>query len=384
MNTSESPRSVWVALIALAISIMMLGGCSAQQEIRHMVVCPATPDDPRHDHGQILPLKDGRLLLVWCEYYAPDPSKRVDVTAQGPGVTDESPCRISGKISADDGQTWGQSFTVQENIGADNVKHPNLLRLLNGDILLCFTVRDSKRHQVTVMFKRSKDDGKTWDQPRPVTTEAGVHLVNADHILRLRDGRIILPTFRSPIYGVGDHYNAYCYYSDDDGETWQQSATCVDLPKRGAEEPAIVELNDGMLLMMMRTSLGKAYRACSKDRGDNWSDPEPTELAAPAAANCLKRLPSGELLFMWNYNYEADHHHQGRRNPLSSAISRDEGQSWQNIKNLVDMRGFDSAYPSVTFWKGKALVTYYHRQEPGPRGTELDLKIVPVEWFLKP
>ena len=349
-----------------------------------MVVCPATPDHSRNDHGQILPLKDGRLLLVWCEYYASDPSKRVDVTADGPSVGDETPCRISGKISADDGQTWGRTFTVQENIGADNVKHPDLLRLANGDILLCFTVRDSKHHQVTVMFKRSSDEGRTWTLPQPLSPDPGVHLINADHISRLRDGRIILPTFWSPRYGVGDHYHAFCYYSDDDAATWQASVQRVDLPKRGAEEPAIVELNDGTLLMMMRTSLGRTYRAWSTDRGQNWSDPEPTELAAPAAANCLKRRPGGELLFIWNHNYEPDHHHSGRRNPLSSAISRDEGRSWQNIKNLVDMPGFDSAYPSVTFWKGKALVTYYHRQEPGRRGTELDLMIVPVEWFVKP
>ena len=42
--------------------------------------------------------------------------------------------------------------------------------------------------------------------------------------------------------------------------SWQQSRQGADLPdSKGAEEPAVVELKDGSLLAMLRTSLRKGY-----------------------------------------------------------------------------------------------------------------------------
>jgi hypothetical protein len=44
-----------------------------------------------------------------------------------------------------------------------------------------------------------------------------------------------------------DQFQAFCYFSDDDGRTWQSSTEQMDLPGRGAEEPSVVELKDGSL-----------------------------------------------------------------------------------------------------------------------------------------
>ena len=37
--------------------------------VHDAIVCPWTPEHPRHDHQLIFPLDDQRLLLVWSEYY---------------------------------------------------------------------------------------------------------------------------------------------------------------------------------------------------------------------------------------------------------------------------------------------------------------------------
>ena len=42
----------------------------------------------------------------------------------------------------------------------------------------------------------------------------------------------------------------------------------MDLPKRGAEEPSIVELQDGSLLAVIRNSLGAVYKSHSDDGGE--------------------------------------------------------------------------------------------------------------------
>ena len=93
-----------------------------------------------------------------------------------------------------------------------------------------------------------------------ISPGTGVYFTNADHILCHSSGRILLPSHAGPIYGKGDHWQAFCLYSDDDGRTWQESTKRVDLPARGAEEPAVIERADGSLLAILRTSLASSTR----------------------------------------------------------------------------------------------------------------------------
>ena len=122
------------------------------------------------------------------------------------------------------------------------------------------------------------------------------------------------------------------------------------------------------------------------------------DLDSPATAKCVKRIPStGDLLLVWNnavsYAYRdngADDRpvkEQGLflapRNPLSCAISRDEGQSWTNVKNIEDHEGYDSAYPSATVLEDEVFVTYYTNLKSGHEFivSEVKLKIFSVDWF---
>ena len=145
----------------------------------------------------------------------------------------------------------------------------------------------------------------------------------------------------------------------------------------------MAELKDGSLLAMMRTTLGKIYRSASKDRGETWSDGEATELPSPSAANCIKRIPeTGDLVFLWNNaTPEALAVPGGRsyhypRNPLTAAISKDEGKTWTNLKDVERREGYISGYPSVSFVDGEALVAYYHSSRSMSRDTDLRLKIL--------
>jgi sialidase-1 len=347
----------------------------AADDVLTIDVVQPTADHPRHDHQLIFPLADGRLLLIWSEYY------RLPATKAGQ-QRDDMPCRIAAKVSEDRGRTWGETYVFQENTGKLNVKHPNLLRLKNGDVLFFFTEWNSMQERI-VKMRCSTDDCKTWSEPVRVSLLAGVNNINNDHVLMLRSGRIVLPAFNSPsVWDAGDHWQAFCYYSDDDARTWQKSENTIDLPKRGAEEPAMVQRRDGSLLCLLRTSLGAVYWAESLDAGRTWSKAESTGLVAPASPPTIKRMPTtGDLLVLWNRNYQPTHHHQGERRPLSAAVSRDDGKTWEAPHDVEKVPAGSAAYSTVFFQDDEALVTYYY-QERGIGGQSgIRLKILPVAWF---
>jgi len=235
-----------------------------------------------------------------------------------------------------------------------------------------------------VFLRRSTDDCKTWSAPRLIFAPTGVSNINNDHVLRLRSGRIVLPVFHSPtVWAKDSHWLAFCLYSDDDGQTWLASERKMDMANRGPEEPSIVELKqDGHLLALLRNSLGKIYQARSLDGGRTWSQPAATSLPAPLSPSLVKRIPTtGDLLLVWNRNYQPGHHHTGERTPLNTAISRDDGETWEKIKVIEHTPGGSAAYAAVTFVGNEALVTYYHQQKGMSSASDVRLKIVPVAWF---
>jgi sialidase-1 len=142
----------------------------------------------------------------------------------------------------------------------------------------------------------------------------------------------------------------------------------------------VVELKDGSLMLWIRTDKRKIYRAYSKDKGETWSTPEPMELDSPLSPQSIKRIPStGDLLLVWNNSPD-------KRFPLTAAISKDDGKTWQHIKNLDEDPAHTYAYTSIEFLKDRALFTYYAGPQQGVRGEgrwSLKLKAAPIDWFYK-
>ena len=67
-------------------------------EMYELTVCPWTAENPRNDHQLIFPMKDGSLMLVWCEYYVRRPSRIFRTPYSEGGFGDNAPCRISAKL----------------------------------------------------------------------------------------------------------------------------------------------------------------------------------------------------------------------------------------------------------------------------------------------
>jgi len=392
MNIKPTSRRDFLASLALssaAAPLLALGDDSKTNSATPLlkpkhdaVICPWTPQHPRHDHQLIFPLDDKRLLLVWSEYYSKNENPQTK-KGQG-GIGDEVACQISSMVSSDRGRTWGERKVLQPNEWRHNVKHPNLVRLSETEILFSYVGWDSAT-QRNAFMRRSTDNGETWGEQFQVS-EPGWYCNNADRALRLSTGRVLLPAHgpyaENYIGGkkyAGGNLHSFIFYSDDGFKTWKRSSDSMTAIGRGCHEPTIVELKDGRLLCLLRNTNQRQYQSFSEDGGDHWTKPVPTTLKSPESPALVKRIPTtGDLLVLWNNVASKSN---WPRIPLTAAISQDEGRTWTNYHNVDNRPNHDAAYPSVTFVGDEALVAYYSRSTKWKRDSEVRLRIYDVEQF---
>lgn len=360
------------ATVAAALAIAINGSAT---EIIESFIAESTPANKRNSEGDIVVLRDGTLLAAWSDFYG--------------GAEDNAAARISATKSIDGGRTWGPRFTLQENIGSNNVMSVSFVRSRSGDILL-FYLRKNSTQDLKAWVRRSTDDGKTWNEPSVVTPEPGYHVMNNARVLQLESGRLLAPiSTTQKVWSKNDNFRTVVYFSDDDSRTWRRGHTELSCPKRGAMEPGLVELKDGRVLQIIRTQTGHIWHSYSNDGGDHWSDATPWNLESPESPATITRIPgTGELLLVWNPNVAWTNpektalgaNHGGPRTPLAAALSRDEGRTWSKPKNIEADPGVTYAYTSITFHDGRALLSYYWFPLK-TSNLSLKFKSIPLEWL---
>lgn len=342
---------------------------SKKSDIFSYLVAPARPHNMRNSEGAILVLKDDRLLLAWTDFFSNDSS-------------DFGEACISSMVSGDQGRTWKHKHTLQPNIGKINVMEANLLRLHSGKILFIFCRKNSVADCMP-MLRISTDAARSFSRPKgiPVDPYPSYTALNNDRVVQLRSGRIMLPVYFVKNVSVDRHILSRVYFSDDEGRSWKGGRTIIDVKQSevGADEPGVVELKDGRLMLWVRTSTGHPYQCYSSDEGETWTRPEPMRVVAPDSPQSIKRIPStGDLLMVWNNS-------SAKRFPLSTAISKNNGHDWQHVKNLDEEAGHTYAYTSITFVGNRVLFTYYAGPPAGkqkqPVAWSLKLKSLPVSWL---
>jgi sialidase-1 len=331
----------------------------------------ATDQHPRYSEGSLMALADGRLLYATTEFI-------------GSG-SDFASARIVAVESADEGRTWGTPRILQENVGQTNVMSVTLRRLasparFDAPIGFFYLVKNSPT-DLRVFLRISMDESAHFGDPILVTDAPGYHVLNNDRVTVLSSGRLIVPVASTEDVGRINHFICSCFLSDDGGRSWRRSRGSVDYAKRGAMEPEVVELDAGRLLMHIRTQLGHIAVSESADGGETWSAAQSWDVRAPESPATLRRIPStGHLLLVWNDTYVAGAGHGGKRTPLTAAVSRDDGRTWSFRRDLETDSSHTFAYTSVTFHRGRALLTYYVREEKSGRISSR-VKSLPIAWF---
>lgn len=311
---------------------------------------PPGQDNPRNSEASFITLKDGRILYLYTHF-------------EGGSTSDHAPAFLAMRSSSDNGRTWTkEDKVVVRNEGAMNIMETHLIRLQGGNIAMIYLVKNSTT-DCRPVIRFSIDEARTWSKPSYIITDKiGYYPGNNDRVIQMKGGRLVLPTSNGGVL---------CYLSDDEGKTWRRnkggpvSGFNAAGKRIVTQEPGVVELKDGRLMMWMRTDQGCQYLSYSEDSGETWSQPEPSTLFSPRSPASIKRLPStGDLLLVWN-----DHTDiplslslhglpQGTRVPLSTAISKDDGKTWQHVKRLEGNPNGWYCYIAIEFSGDTVLLGY--------------------------
>lgn len=221
-------------------------------------------------------------------------------------LSDNRPCgsdigfglvHIKGRISKDNGNTWGEEFYIAKGTGVEaTAEVPLRFDYAFGDAAI---VADCERNEVLVLsvcgktvcgdanynagnpnrvakVKGTLNASNEWEWTDPVeVTEAIYPLFNVttDGVttcslpsLFVGSGRIM----QSRVVKKDQYYRLYAalwtnnqgnrvIYSDDFGETWHILGTVNDRPASGGNEPKCEELPDGTVVLSSRRGNGRFF-----------------------------------------------------------------------------------------------------------------------------
>jgi len=314
--------------------------------MRKIVLLPPGPENPRNSEGDFVQLRDGRLLFVYTHFVG--------------GRSDHAKAYLAGRYSSDGGATWTEEdVTILPNEGGMNIMSVSLLRLADGRIAL-FYLRKDALDDCRPVVRFSTDEAQTWSESTVVIPDAerGYYVLNNSRVVQLGNGRLLAPValHNRPGWEKADWSGEVaCYRSDDAGATWQcsaawQQARSPEGKRFSAQEPAVVELKDGRVMMLVRSNAGVQFLSFSADKGESWSPLAMSNISSPQSPASIKRIPgTGDLLLVWNDHTGVPPERADLRTPFNAAISRDEGQTWINVRTIEDDPDGWYCYTAIAF-----------------------------------
>lgn len=261
-------------------------------------------------------------------------------------------------VSFDNGFTWQRQQLTRGSLAAD-VRSPvsgEYMRVSRGQVI-------RSRGGIDGTWEVRRIEAESCGGPRPVVF--------------IRGGKRVL-------FACSSRQMSGTLYSDDDGLSWRRSNLVGAPPHRpggvhqsarwqnGAVEPTLVELNDGRIWMLMRTSQDTLYESYSSDGGETWQEARPSRFYSTLTMPTLGRLRDSRILLLWNNTtplpeVARDASHKffvgwgaidgswedvfTNRDALHAAISSDGGKTWQGFRELFlneRRNDFDYAVAGMT------------------------------------
>ena len=285
--------------------------------------------------------------------------------------------------STDRGQTWEPQRIIMDMGGdgdekwlADGVGDPAILvdRETNTIFVLATWSHGNRAWNGSgpgtspedtgqLMLVSSSDDGVTWSQPRNLTEEVkdpswSYLLQGPGRGITMGDGTLVFPAqFQlSPDEGRVPHSSVLL--SRDHGATWTVGAAA----KSNTTEAAVVETQDGVLMLNMRDNRGGSRSVyTSSDPSKGWTV-HATSRAALVEPVCMASLihvgrevtgkADGRLIFS-NPNVD-----RGPRRRMALQLSTDFGATWSKRALVLD-DGASAGYSCLTMIDAETVGILY-------------------------
>lgn len=186
-----------------------------------------------------------------------------------------------------------------------------------------------------LMITSSKDDGRSWSEPRNITRQVKQEqwrftLQGPGRGICMADGTLVFPI---QFVGPDRVPSAGIMYSTDHGQTWH----CHGGAWTNTTESQVAEIEPGVLMLNMRNNLRTGRIVCTTtDLGRTWTaHPSSLKLREPVCMAGLLRVPaSGNVLGRDILLFSNPDTHSGR-NHLTIKASLDSGMTWLPGNSLL-------------------------------------------------
>lgn len=266
--------------------------------------------------------------------------------------------------SADDGRTWSAARLVIDPEGDVRAFDPCLWRDPEGRLWLFWAQSiswfDGRGGVWGITTENPDQESPEWSAPRRLC-----HGVMMNKPTVLSSGEWLLPAAlwhrnRESYPDLDGVRRSNVVQSADEGASFELLGGAVTPEDdRAWDEHMTVERRDGSLWMLVRTKYGIG-ESFSSDRGETWTQVEPSSLAHPSSRFFIRRLQSGNLLLIKHGPVASV---TPARSHLTAYLSEDDGASWRGGL-LIDERDGVSYPDGVQSPDGTIYIIYdYSRTE---------------------
>ena len=212
--------------------------------------------------------------------------------------------RIVCQISRDGGRNWGQKAVVAEISNSDKGggwNTPRLLHLGGQRLLMVCDWGPPREQEYTPNSKtyswHSEDGGESWGAP----ADTGVKGRICPTLFETKSGVILLGADGWD----GSVWSVDLWKSTDQGASWVGPVNVSSSPDLWLNECTFVQLDDSTLICYMREDKERrcAYKSISKDDGQTWEGPYPTNLLACIGRPSGRILRSGEVVIFYGMGW---------------------------------------------------------------------------------
>lgn len=297
-----------------------------------------------------------------------------------------TPLRVYGAFSPDHGRTWSAPKLLMSH-ATKAMADPNLL--VDGNKVFVFATQVNSPNRIDRSWTiaiRSDDHGVTWSQPYEIPIPRQYVAGKQHNGIVLRDGTYLVGIAwdKWPEQGMaarteGEMDLTAGVLLSKDGQRWTlhgalhaQEEKLTPGGTGGLCEPALVELADGEILMILRSGGSFHYESRSRDGGVTWSAPKRSPLPGHNTPTALYRVQQA-LVAVWNNSPLT-------RYPLSTAYSTDGGRTWSAPRILAKTDGLQASYPGLTQAADGALVAVW-QQALADGGRDVRSARFTIDWI---